>query len=343
MTNQRLPNLRLYTEKDLANAIRDESLPFNKALWLIKRCIDNKDKYWHDVKFLSDPKKNKWVHSAKETPLGELQARLNENVLAPHDDIIPAYVYGGLGKRSIKQAANDLLGKRRERTMLKIDMSRFFEHVTRDDVVQCLTRSCGCTKRVATIIADLSCVPEGKKSRDNTNKLVLARGFASSSRLAIWCNLPVFRRIFNLVLRELRGHNPKISVYMDDICITASRVSPGKMCNLHKKIIEIVEAPGSNLELNKSKTQIVNYRSEGFNPDNGELIRGKPFPYEFVGIKLKRNELAPGTKVHSEIEYLKHKNKQSGLSEYEKKHLRHLMKFAGYIKAPNSNKTKFPT
>lgn len=337
MTNQRLPNLRLYTGKDLANEICDESLPFNKTSWLIKRCADNKDKYWHDVKFLSDPEKNKWVHSAKETPLGEFQARLNEKVLAPHDDIIPAYVYGGLGKRGIKQAANNLLGKRRERTMLKIDMSRFFEHVTRDDVIRCLKCSCGCTKRVATIIADLSCVPEGKKSRDNTNKLVLARGFAASSRLAIWCNLPVFRRIFNLVLRELKGHDPRISVYMDDICITASRVSPGKMRNLYKKIIEIVEAPGSNLKLNKSKTQIVNYKGVRFNPNNGKIIEGEKFPYEFVGIKLKKNKLAPGDKVCNEIDHLKKKNR---LSENEKKHLRRLMNFKRYIEDSGQNKTR---
>lgn len=336
MTNQHLPNLHLYTERDLANAIHDESLPFNKASWLIKRCIDNKDKYWHDVKFLSDPEKNKWVHSAKETPLGEFQARLNKKVLAPHDDIIPAYVYGGLEKRSIKQAANDLLGKQRKRTMLKIDMSRFFEHVSRNDVVQCL-RSCGCTKRVAGIIADLSCVPEGKKSRDSTNKLVLARGFASSSRLAIWCNLPVFRRIFNLVLRELKGHNPRISVYMDDICITASRVSPGTMCNLYKKIIEIVETPDSNLELNKSKTQIINCKDVGFNPNNGEPIRGKSFSYEFVGIKLKKNKLMPGDRVCNEIDRLKKKDK---LSESEKKHLRRLMNYKRYIESSGQGKTR---
>lgn len=331
MINQAHPKLNLYTRKQLANAIRGKDLSFDSAMKLIDDCLMNKDKYWFDNSRESKPDDDKWVRSASGTPLGKLQKRINQKILAPHDSELPIFIYGGVGKKGIKNAVIALQGKKNKRTLLKVDMRRFFEHISYEDIVNTLVCYCGCGKDVAQIIAEIACVNSGKKSLNNINEKVLARGFSTSSRLAVWCNLDLFRKLFYCMTKKLNGYDPRIAVYMDDIGITASRVNPVLLSSFYKDIIELIENT-SKLELNKNKTKIIDYLQHEYDALNGRLIEGKITPFEFLGIGIGRNRLYPGVKTRSKMAKL---IKKLNLSDEEKRTLKGQKQYAKYITSKN--------
>lgn len=331
MINQGYPKLNLYTKKQLADAIRGKDLSFGAAMKLIEDCLVNKDKYWSDNPEESKPNDNKWVRSASRTPLGKLQKRINQKVLAPHDSELPVFIYGGIGKKGIKNAAIALQGKKNKRTLLKLDMSHFFEHISYKDVEKILVRHCGCGKDVAQIIAEIACVQSGKKSPDNTNEKVLARGFSTSSRLAVWCNLSLFRDLFYCMTKRLKGHDPRIAVYMDDIGITASRIDPAVLSSLHKDIVTIIENT-SKLEVNKNKTKIIDYLQHEYDASDGHLLENKTIQFEFLGIGIGRNRLYPGVKTRSKMAKL---IKKSNLSDDELRTLKGQKQYVKYIASKN--------
>lgn len=327
MKNQGYPKLNLYTKKQLANVIRGKDLSFDSALKLIDDCLINKDKYWSDNPRESKPDEDKWVRSASGTPLGKLQKRINQKVLAPHDSELPIFIYGGVGKKGIKNAVIALQGKKNKRTLLKVDMRRFFEHISYEDIVNTLVCHCNCEKDVAQIIAEIACVHDGKKSSGNTNEKVLARGFSTSSRLAIWCNLNLFRNLFYCMTKRLKGHDPKIVVYMDDIGITASRVDSTLLASLYEDITKIIEN-ASKLEVNKNKTKIIDYLQREYDVIDGHLLEGRIAQFEFLGIGIGRNRLYPGVKIRSKMAKLL---KKPNLSDKELQTLKGQKRYANYI------------
>lgn len=331
MINQGYPKLNLYTRKQLANAIRDKDLSFDAAMKLIDDCLINKDKYWSDNPKESKPDDDKWVRSASGTPLGKLQKRINQKVLAPHDSELPIFIYGGVGKKGIKNAAIALQGKNNKRTLLKVDMRRFFEHITYEDIVRTLVCHCNCGKDVAQIIAEIACVRMGKKSLDNTNEKVLARGFSTSSRLAVWCNLILFRKLFYCMSKRLKGHDPRIAVYMDDISITASRVDPAMLSSLYKDIVNLIENT-SKLEVNKNKTRIIDYLQREYDIIDGHLLEGKTAQFEFLGIGIGRSRLYPGVKTRSKMAKL---IKKPNPSDEERRTLKGQKQYVEYITSKN--------
>ncbi len=334
MINPTQPKLNIYTKKQLANVIRNKDLSFDNAIKLIDDCLKNKDEYWFDNLDKSKPKEGKWVRSTSGTPLEELQKRINQRVFAPHDNELPPFIYGGVGGKGVKNAATALQGSKNKRTMLKIDMRRFFEHITYDDVVKTLVKNYKCGKEVAIIIAEVACVRMGKKIPNNKSKMVLARGFSTSSRLAVWCNLEIFKKIFYLVSKELKGHDPSIAIYMDDIGITATKVNPATMSLLYKDILDLVDDSNTNLEINKKKTRIIDYLKKEYDAED-ESIKG-PAEFEFVGIKMgRRGHLYPGAKTRSKIS--KKANKLN-LSKGEEKSLKGLKQYTRYI-MKNNGKT----
>ena len=306
MINQAHPKLNLYTRKQLANAIRGKDLSFDSAMKLIDDCLMNKDKYWFDNPRESKPDDDKWVRSASGTPLGKLQKRINQKILAPHDSELPIFI-------------------------LKVDMRRFFEHISYEDIVNTLVYYCGCGKDVAQIIAEIACVNSGKKSLNNINEKVLARGFSTSSRLAVWCNLDLFRKLFYCMTKKLNGHDPRIAVYMDDIGITASRVNPVLLSSFYKDIIKLIENT-SKLELNKNKTKIIDYLQREYDVLDGRLLEGKITPFEFLGIGIGRNRLYPGVKTRSKMAKL---IKKLNLSDEERLTLKGQKQYAKYITSKN--------
>lgn len=331
MISQGYPKLNLYTKKQLANAIRGKNLSFDEAVKLIDDCLANKDNYWFDNQEESKPDDDKWVRSASKTSLGKLQKRINQQILAPHDNELPIFIYGGVGKKGIKNAAIALQGKNNKRTLLKIDMRRFFEHITYEDIVRTLVCHCNCGKDVAQIIAEIACVRMGKKSLDNTNEKVLARGFSTSSRLAVWCNLILFRKLFYCMSKKLKGHDPRIAVYMDDIGITASRVDPTMLSLLYKDIVNLIENT-SKLEVNKNKTRIIDYLQCEYGVIDGHLLEGKAAQFEFLGIGIGRSRLYPGVKTRSKMAKL---IKKPNPSDEERRTLKGQKQYVKYITSKN--------
>lgn len=331
MISQSYPKLNLYTKKQLANAIRGKNLSFDEAIKLIDDCLANKDNYWFDNQEESKPDDDKWVRSASKTSLGKLQKRINQQILAPHDNELPIFIYGGVGKKGIKNAAIALQGKNNKRTLLKVDMRRFFEHITYEDIVRTLVCHCNCGKDVAQIIAEIACVRMGKKSLDNTNEKVLARGFSTSSRLAVWCNLILFRKLFYCMSKRLKGHDPRIAVYMDDIGITASRVDSTTLSSLYNDIVELIENT-SKLELNKNKTKIIDYLQHEYDTSDGHLLEGKITQFEFLGIGIGRSRLYPGVKTRSKMAKL---IKKPNLSDEELRTLKGQKRYVKYITSKN--------
>lgn len=331
MISQGCPKLNLYTKKQLANAIRGKNLSFDEAVKLIDDCLANKDNYWFDNQEESKPDDDKWVRSASKTSLGKLQKRINQQILAPHDNELPIFIYGGVGEKGIKNAAIALQGKNNKRTLLKIDMRRFFEHITYEDIVRTLVCHCNCGKDVAQIIAEIACVRMGKKSLDNTNEKVLARGFSTSSRLAVWCNLTLFRKLFYCMSKKLKGHDPRIAVYMDDIGITASRVDPTMLSSLYKDIVNLIENT-SKLEVNKNKTRIIDYLQCEYDVIDGHLLEGKTAQFEFLGIGIGRSRLYPGVKTRSKMAKL---IKKPNPSDEERRTLKGQKQYVKYITSKN--------
>lgn len=282
----RYPNINIDSKNGLAKRISNSRNPqeISKNLALINDVLRNFDKYWHDSNS-SEPIKNKFVRTAINTPLGELLKIIDRKILMPYDNIVPNFIFGGLSGRDHIHAAASALGLRRKRTMIKLDIARFFEQISERRVFLLFHR-CACSTSVSKLLAQLCCVPTGPKQNHGTEK-VLARGFATSSRLAVWCNLDTFLRLKWKTIRLLKNHDPRIVVFVDDIGVFASRVDKNKMDKVSLALEHILY--NQKLPINPNK-KIIRKFSEGA---------------EFLGIKLGKNKLSIGGKARSRRDMLK--------------------------------------
>lgn len=253
---RRYPKIGIRSKHELAKRISDIYLPYNKALELVNDVLLNFDKYWHDSKRSSQPEKEKYVRSAVGSPLAELLCRIDAKILAPHDNKLPDFIFGGLSGRNHIQACNSLLGKKRKRILCGLDIARFFEQIRDSRVSYFLHKKCGCSLEASLLLAAVCCVPLGPKEKPGMEKS-LARGFATSTRLAVWCNLDTFLRVSWKAKRILHGHDPKVMIFVDDIGITASRASMEKMIDAEKAVIEILSRFDERqpLPINPGKTK----------------------------------------------------------------------------------------
>ena len=146
--------------------------------------------------------------------------------------------------------------------------------------------------RVSKLLANLCCTPIGKKNSGSIKK-TLARGFSTSPRLAIWINLNTFLQIQWLTSKILKGHDPRIVIFIDDIGITASRISKQKMKQLQHGIEKILQ---------KNKT-----------PQNRKKTLIKLFSntVEHLGVVLGRNKVTIGSKTRKKLTFLLKKIKKS--------------------------------
>jgi len=149
---------------------------------------------------------------------------------------------------------------------------------------------CDCKSPASKILANLCCVPRGRKGSGDPI-ITIARGFATSPRLAVWCNLNVFLKLRRLILRRLKGYDPKIAVYVDDIGITASRIPKEAMVKLELEIKELLATadPNQPLEVNEEKTEIRSH-DEGIH---------------YLGLDLHRNRLVVGGRARAKKEKVK--------------------------------------
>lgn len=278
---ERYPDLGIRSKNELAKRLASKKLPYAKSLELINDVLSNFEKYWSDHPVQSEPEKGKYVRNAAGSNLGRLLKLIDTKVLAPNDALIPGFLFGGLSKRSHIQAAQHLLGTKRARTLQSIDIHGFYEQISQERVQYFFYKKAGCSRAASLLLARLCCVPKGPKGCP-TDGPVLARGFATSSRLALWCNLDTFLRLKWTAVEELRTHDPRVAIYVDDIGITASRVSEDRMKEVAAKLVQILALydPNQKLPVQEKKVKTSSYK-------NGMQI---------LGIVLGRNKLTMGTK-----------------------------------------------
>lgn len=303
----RYPSINIRSKNEIAKRISDKHFIFNDSLNLINEVLANYDKYWHDNTKSSEPDKNKYVRSAYGTPLGKLLKLIDRKILASYDYLAPNFIFGGLSGKDHIKAACYLLGQQKKRTKLGLDISRFFEQNAQQRVFYFFYSKCGCSVKASRILADLCCVPRGPKNSGEKTK-VLARGFASSTRLAMWCNLDIFLRVYWTVCKKLKGHNPKIAIFVDDIGITASRIEKEKIESLFCNVEDILKNfdASQTLPLNIKKKSIQEYK-------DGNI--------EHLGLRLGRNKLSFGKKTTHNLSVVNNKLKQGGIINQEKRRL----------------------
>jgi Reverse transcriptase (RNA-dependent DNA polymerase) len=310
------PQINIRSKNELAKHISGGKLQFEDALRLINDATSNFNTQWYDSK-RSEPENGKYVRSAVGKPLGTLLGLIDKKVLATHDHLVPEFIFGGLSGKSHIHAAYHLLGNKRKRILLRLDIKRFFEQIHENRVFNFFYAKCGCSPRAARLLAYLCCVPLGPKEKPEIERS-LARGFATSPRLSLWCNLGLFLRLDWMVKKELRTHNPRIAIYVDDIGITASRIDKVRMDEIFlaaKNILENFD-PHQKLPLNPGKKKILS-STDGM---------------EHLGLKLGRGKVSMGNKTLSKLDRIRRKLKGS-LSKSERFHL--LSKYHSYGKYKN--------
>jgi hypothetical protein len=325
----RYPAIHIRSKNELAKRLGNKKMPSAEILKLTNDVLVNFDKYWKDHKTLSQPMEEKWVRDASYTNLGKLLRLINKDVLAPYDKMLPDFLFGGITGRSHKAAVRHLLGTKRGRVLLKLDISRFYEQISEERVEQFFALKAGCGKVGSRLLAGLCCVPFGAKGSPEKRK-TLARGFSTSSRLAVWCNLDTFVRLEHLINKELTGKDPRIAIYVDDIGITASRVTKEEMIALYPKIKRILESdPRQKLPLNTKKTKIVFHDGQTYSIEGEHL--GKQ-SFEHLGLQMLRNSLTLGTRTRWKIAELTHRIKTSRSSTSGlKKSKKSLSRYRAYI------------
>jgi len=295
------PQINIRSKNEISKRISSSKLSQSAALNLINDVIEHFDEYWIDTKS-SQPRKQKYIRSAAGTPLNTLLKLIDKQILKPHDELVPGFIFGGISGKNHIDAAFSLIGKRKHRTLLKMDIFRFYEQITRDRVFSLFYRKCNCSVRASNLLADLCCVPVGKKGSGNVKKSI-ARGFPTSSRLAVWTTLNTMNRLKWRVDQRLKDYDPKIVVFVDDIGITASKAPKSVLVELKTELPELLanSDPNQPLPVNKSKRIITTSFHKGA---------------EHLGILLGRTKISVGRRTQSKIARVK---KEAQLSTGERK------------------------
>lgn len=290
----RYPFINIRSKNELAKRICSRSLTQEKALDLINDVLENFESYWQDSD-KSEPEKGKYFRTAVGSPLNLLLKRVNSRILKPHDTLLPDFIFGGVSNKSHVMAAYSLLGNKRGRSLLKMDISRFFEQISNQRVYHFFHNKCGCTKSVSWLLSNICCTPLGAKGSGN-EELSLARGFSTSSRLAVWTNLDTFTRLKWEVSKRLRRHDPRIVLFVDDIGVSASRVERSRLTDLRDRFSRILLSDkNQRLPVNPRKTKIEEF-SEGV---------------EHLGLRLGRNKITVGSKTRSKMKRVQENIKKS--------------------------------
>jgi hypothetical protein len=323
----RYPLIRIRSKNDLAKRISYKNFPFDEALALINNVLKNHSKYWHDVKSMSKPDDDKYVRSCKNTQLDKLLKLINDKVLAPYDFMVPEFIFGGVSGQNHIKAVKYLLGSQRKRSKLSLDIKRFFEQNSRDRVYHFLYYKCECGKKASNIIADLCCVPYGQKG--STGNKVLARGFSTSTRLALWCNMDLFLKVYWTTKKVLKNKDSRIAIFIDDIGITASKVGKDDLEMLYDEIADIFKNYDQNQKLlihekDSKKTDIKSYTDKNI---------------EHLGLRMGRNKISVNNKTRAKQRKIKKELGKDNLSSEDKRKLisrkASLKRYVSYVKKSN--------
>ena len=153
-----------------------------EKLLFVKECKKNFEMLWRDNLKASKPEKNKWVRDCSEGRLGRLLKKIDSKLLKPLDGQLPSFIHGGVSGLLYKKsgiaipkcpqsAAKSLVDGKKKRWLLHMDLQRFFEQISQEEVINLFHKKLGCDKGVAYILSELCCVQEGQKgSGDLANK-----------------------------------------------------------------------------------------------------------------------------------------------------------------------------
>ena len=285
-TKAKYPKLNILSKNELAKHIHSKDFSIDEAKTLINQVLLDPESHWKDSKRYSKPETGKYERNAKRTPLGDLLKKIDSKVLAPCDNLLPAFIFGGIKNSSHIKASKHLLGNKRKRSLLGLDIKSFFETI-KEDRVSYFFKKCGCSLKASKLIAKLCCVPLGEKGNGSKVRTI-ARGFATSPRLAVWCNLETFMEVERISKAVLKNSDPRIAIYVDDVGITASRVTDSDLEEVKIKAIEILSNFDKNqkLPVNDKKTKKQNY------------LTG----IEHLGLRYERNKLLVGKKTTSKLD-----------------------------------------
>lgn len=319
--NKIYPKIAIRSKNELAKRLATKKIPFTETLEIIKDVSVNKDDYWHDNLKESKIEENKYVRSAYKTPLGYLLKTFDKKVLSKYDYMLPNFIFGGVSNKNHVRAAINLIGGK-NKSFFKVDLKRFFEQVDVEIVYAFFIKS-GCSKEIANLLSQMCCVPMGSKENPSS-KVVLARGFSTSPRLAVWCNILTFLILKQKLGRILKNTSYKISMYIDDIGVTSN----SKDLKLMNKAFEVVKAilkrNGLRVNEDKSKPPVI--------------LSGKQ---EYLGLRLGSKKISLGLKTQKKLAGIKFVTKKDqGKRKTLKEKLRGLRIYNGYIKKINLERLK---
>ena len=276
MTKLRL-NIR--SEFELCKRLSCKQFPSQSATEALGAVLLNHDDFWVDHKD-SEPEKGKYLRSVKKnSPLFSVLKLINNSIFKRHDILLSRHhLWGGISGKDNIQAACLCLGIRGKRSMLKIDLSKFFEQVSEDKLYAFFVKN-RCTKSIARILARILSVPRGAKGSGSKER-VLARGFSTSPRAAIWCYLGFFQKL-SKVVEEHCGEKPfRIFIYVDDITIVTNDMGRDFLEQLFVKIHDLARDDGVGIHTSEKK----------------EILTSDE-PQEVLGVSIFRNSLGIGKKT----------------------------------------------
>ncbi len=186
------------------------------------------------------------------SPLKELNRNINNKILKRFDKEMPLYIYWGISGKSHIWAAFIHSKYKYKRSYIILDFSTYFEQITYDIVVNSLKKLWICNSRTAEIIAELWCVVKWKEIINSWEK-VIARWFSTSSRLAIFWSLKFFKKLNNLLHKELKWKKHEISIFIDDITISFDNICKNNIINLLSKIENLFNKEWFKFNLEKTK------------------------------------------------------------------------------------------
>ena len=245
-----LPKVNIRWKNDLAKRL-SSNWDYKKTLKSINDVLNNYSKYYHNHKY-SVPEENKFVRASKWA-LKNLNKLINERLLKGIDKYIPYFIFWWISGRNHIKAVKEHKTKE-NRTYIKLDLRRYFDQIDIERVIGNLVNKLWCSKKWASIIALLCCVPEWEFYNEE-NKRLLARWFNTSSRLSVLCSLEFFQKINWLLQKKYSNLNPKVSVYVDDITISIDNTTDKDIDDIITKIYSWSEK--YNLLLNKDKEDII--------------------------------------------------------------------------------------
>lgn len=285
----------------------------------------NFNDYWKDNIKESNPNKNKFVRHAFKKNLRDILKSIHEKLLKSIDDRLPDFIFAVKNKGN-KQAVENLLGKKKKRDVIKLDLKTYFEQTKQDKVISFLKHS-GCNEKISKIISNICCVKTGQKGNnieDNYNSI--ARGFCTSPRLSIWCNIETFIKVNRLLNKEYKKYDPRMSIYVDDINISLSRISNKGKKELIKKIYDIFEK--DKMILNKEKTKVIRHNEKlSVHVKDSKIIDSK----NILGIHLHRNKIRISVKTQTSLNNAKINYKKNINDKDIKKRKKGLMRYKNYI------------